>query len=307
MISPLSSAPDRMIPYVRDIDIAYGRCDVVSPLIRRVTANNPSAFTFKGTGTYIVGHGAVAVIDPGPDLPDHLAAILAATAGESVSHIFITHHHADHSPLAKALSAATGARIWGCAVKDAPAESELRLEAGYDDFTPDISICGGAVIEGAGWTLEAIPTPGHTSNHLCYALREENALFSGDHIMGWSTTVVTPPDGDMGDYMRSLDLVRARRFSTLWPTHGPPVRDVDAFVEAYGAHRRDREGQILGRLAAGETLIRVMVPTLYAATPPALWPAAARSVHAHMIELVRSGRVVTQGNPTLESEYRLAT
>jgi glyoxylase-like metal-dependent hydrolase (beta-lactamase superfamily II) len=294
------------IPYVRDIDIAYGRCDHVSPLIRRVTANNPGPFTYLGTGTYIVGHGAVAVIDPGPDMPDHLDAILAATAGEQVSHILITHHHADHSPLARALSAATGAKVWGCPVVSTPVEGELKLEAGYDDFTPDVSVCGGAVIEGAGWTMEAIPTPGHTSNHICYALREENALFCGDHIMGWSTTVITPPDGDMGDYLRSLETVRARGFSTLWPTHGPPIREPGPFIDAYIDHRRAREAQILERLIAGETQIKAMVPALYAAVNPALWPAAARSVHAHMIELVRSGRVAVDGAPELGSDYRLA-
>jgi len=294
-----------MIPYVRDIDIAYGRCDRVSPLIRRVTANNPGPFTFKGTGTYIVGQGVVAVIDPGPDMPDHLDAILAATAGERVSHIVITHHHADHSPLARALSAATGAKVWGCAVATKPIEGEVKLEAGYDDFTPDVSVCGGAVIKGEGWTLEAIPTPGHTSNHICYALLEENALFCGDHIMGWSTTVITPPDGDMGDYLRSLETVRTRGFSTLWPTHGPPIREVDAFIGAYIDHRRAREAQILERLAAGETQITAMVPTLYATVNPALWPAAARSVHAHILELVKSGRVVVDGEPGLGSDYRL--
>jgi glyoxylase-like metal-dependent hydrolase (beta-lactamase superfamily II) len=296
-----------MIPYVRDIDIAYGRCDSVSPLIRRVTADNPGPFTFKGTGTYIVGHGAVAVIDPGPDLPDHLDALLAATAGERVSHIVITHHHLDHSPLARALSAATGAKVWGCAVATAAVEEDIKLEAGHDEFVPDNSVCGGAVIAGEGWTLEAIPTPGHTSNHICYALREENALFSGDHIMGWSTTVITPPDGDMGDYFRSLDLVRARGFDTLWPTHGPPIREVDTFIGAYIEHRVDRERQILDRLAAGDSLIKEMVPILYAQVDPRLWPAAARSVHAHMIELVKSGRAVTDGAAELGAAYRLAS
>ena len=295
-----------VIPYVREIDIAYGRCDQVSPLIRRVTANNPGPFTFMGTGTYIVGHGEVAVIDPGPDIAAHLAAIQAAIPGERVSHILVTHHHLDHSPLARPLSAITGAQVWGRAVKTPVVEDAVKLEAGYDQFTPDIALEGGEVIEGAGWTFEAVHTPGHTSNHICYALREENALFSGDHIMGWSTTVVTPPDGNMGDYMRSLAKVGERRFSTLWPTHGPPIREVEPFLDAYAAHRRDRERQIVERLAAGDTRIKAMVPTIYAAVDPRLYPAAAHSVLAHMIELVKSGQVVTEGPPGLDSDYRLA-
>ena len=296
-----------MIPYVRDIDIAYGRCDRVSPLIRRVTADNPGPFTFRGTGTYIVGHGAVAVIDPGPDMPEHLDAIMAATEGERVTHILITHHHADHSPLARPLATKTGATIYGCAVAGhAAVETGIQLEAGHDHFVPDISVCGGETITGAGWTIEAIPTPGHTSNHICYALAQENALFSGDHIMGWSTTVITPPDGDMGDYLRSLETIRARRFATLWPTHGPPITDVDPFIGAYIDHRRMRERDILARLAAGDTSIKAMVPTLYAAVDSRLWPAAAHSVLAQMLELVKTGRVACDGPAGLDGVYRLA-
>jgi glyoxylase-like metal-dependent hydrolase (beta-lactamase superfamily II) len=294
-----------MIPYVRDLDFEYGRCDVVSPLIRRVIAGNPGPFTYLGTGTYIVGHGEVAVIDPGPDDPAHLRAILRAVEDERVSHILVTHHHADHSPLARALKRATGAKVWGCAVAKAAVEGEVKLEAGYDDFTPDISVCGGRRIEGVGWTIEAIPTPGHTSNHICYALEEENALFSGDHIMGWSTTVITPPDGDMGDYLASLEAVKVRGFDTLWPTHGPPIRDVEPFIAAYIVHRRERERQILGELTRGKTRIKAMVPRLYASVDQRLWPAAAHSVLAHMIELVKTGRAATDGPPGLDSDYRL--
>ena len=295
-----------MIPFVRDIEFEYGAVDQVSPLIRRVVARNPGPFTYFGTGTYIVGRGEVAVIDPGPDLPEHLAAILKAVDGERVSHILVTHHHSDHSPLAGPLAAATGATIYGCAVAGKPVEGGIRLEAGYDDFTPQVSVCGGATLSGPGWTIEAIPTPGHTSNHICYALNEENALFSGDHIMGWSTTVITPPDGDMGDYMASLEKIAARNFATLWPTHGPPVREVGVFIDAYIAHRREREAQILARLAAGDHSIKAMVPTLYAAVDQRLWPAAAHSVLAHMIELVRSGRATSDGPPKIDSRYRPA-
>ena len=297
-----------MIPYVREIQFDYGACDQVSPLIRRVVADNPGPFTYKGTGTYIVGRGEVAVIDPGPDLPAHLDAILAAVAGERVTHILVTHHHSDHSPLAGPLKAATGAPIYGCAVARSQARDSVITEAGSDDdFTPDISICGGgAVFSGPGWTLEAIATPGHTSNHICFALREENALFSGDHIMGWSTTVVSPPDGDMTAYMQSLDLVRARGFSTLWPTHGPPVTEVDPFIAAYIDHRRAREAQVLKAVSEGHGRIKAMVPVLYAEVDPRLHPAAARSVLGHMIDLVRRGVVTTDGEPGLDSDYRLA-
>ncbi len=295
-----------MIPYVREIDFEYGRVDQVSPLIRRVIANNPGPFTYVGTGTYIVGRGEVAVIDPGPDLDDHLAAILAAVDGERISHILVTHHHADHSPLSRPLAARTGARVYGRAVADAPVEGSIRLEAGYDRFVPDVTVDSGTVLAGPGWTIEALHTPGHTSNHICYALREENALFSGDHIMGWSTTVITPPDGDMGDYLASLEAVRSREFSTLWPTHGAPITEPAPFVAAYAEHRRDRERQILARLAAGDQTIKAMVPVIYAAVDPRLHPAAAHSVLAHMIELVRTGRVVGDGPPGLESRYKPA-
>ncbi|HEX2559707.1 MBL fold metallo-hydrolase [Phenylobacterium sp.] len=299
-----------MIPYVRDIQFEYGRCDEVSPLIRRVVANNPGPFTFTGTGTYIVGRGQVAVIDPGPDQPEHLEAILAAVEGERVTHILITHHHSDHSPLAKPLQERTGAPIYGCAVEDKAVadDSKVRTEAGHDlGFAPDVSLCGGGqVIEGKGWTVEAIATPGHTSNHICYALKEENACFTGDHIMGWSTTVITPPDGDMSDYFRSLDLIKSRGFSTLWPTHGPPVRDVTPFIDAYIAHRRSREAQVEKAVRDGYHRIRDMVPVLYADVDPRLHPAAARSVFGHMIDLVRQGRLVTDGEASIDGEYRPA-
>ena len=296
-----------MIPYVREIDIEYGRCDQVSPLIRRVTADNPGPFTFKGTGTYIVGQGEVAVIDPGPDDPAHLEAILAAIPGERVSAIVITHHHSDHSPLAEPLKKRTGAPIYGCAVVGHEEEDtgEVKMEAGHDhDFRPDISLCVGGEVSGPGWTLEAIPTPGHTSNHICYALKEENACFTGDHIMGWSTTVITPPDGDMTDYLASLDRIRARGFATLWPTHGPPVRDVDAFIAAYIEHRQERVDQILNALKAGPARIRELVPTLYADVDARLHPAAARSMLAAMIHLVRQGVLAADSEPGPDSVYR---
>jgi glyoxylase-like metal-dependent hydrolase (beta-lactamase superfamily II) len=296
-----------MIPFVREISFEYGVCEQVSPLIRRVIAENPGPFTYVGTGTYIVGQGEVAVIDPGPAMDEHLQAILRAIEGERVTHIFLTHHHLDHSPLAAPLAARTGATIYGCPLRTAHGPAEVQMEAGDDDaFRVDVPVCEGGMIEGRGWTIEAIPTPGHTSNHICYVLREENALFCGDHIMGWSTTVISPPDGDMGDYFRSLETIKARGFDTLWPTHGPPIREPGPFIDAYIAHRRAREAQILDALGGGMTGIREMVPVLYKDVDPRLHPAAAHSVLAHMIQLVGEGRVKTDGEPTVDADYRLA-
>ncbi len=295
-----------MIPFVQDIDFEYGVVDEVSPLIRRVVANNPGPFTFKGTGTYIVGRGEVAVIDPGPDRTDHLKALLAAVEGERVTHILTTHTHADHSPLSMALARETGATIYG---RPDPSDGEagVRVEEASDDaFRPDVIVADGQGLAGPGWTLEAITTPGHISNHVCYALAEENALFSGDHVMGWSTTVISPPDGDMGAYYASLDKIAERGFATLWPTHGPPITEVAPFLAAYKAHRLDRERQILEQLAAGHGRIREMVPVMYAAVDSRLHPAAAHSVLAHMIHLTRQGLVTTVGEPGPESVYRLA-
>ncbi|MFZ4604708.1 MAG: MBL fold metallo-hydrolase [Caulobacter sp.] len=296
-----------MIPFVREVTFEYGVVDRLTPLIRRVVAKNPGPFTYLGTGTYIIGNGDVAVIDPGPDMDDHLEAILAATAGERITHIFVTHNHMDHSPLARPLAARTGATIYACAKQGVATESEVRMEAGDDrTFVPDIGLCDGGTFPGAGWTMEAIPTPGHTSNHICYALLEENALFCGDHIMGWSTTVISPPDGDMGDYFASLERVKAREFTTLWPTHGPPITEPGPFVQAYIDHRRDREAQIVAALKAGFTQIKPMVAELYKAVDVRLHPAAAHSVMAHMVQLVKEGRVLCDGAPGLDSAYRLA-
>jgi glyoxylase-like metal-dependent hydrolase (beta-lactamase superfamily II) len=296
------------IPFVRDMTFQYGEAQQLSPLIRRVVANNPGPFTFRGTGVYIVGRGEVAVIDPGPDEPTHIAALQRALAGEHVSHIFVTHRHLDHCPAARPLASATGAKIYASGIAAKRSDDDFVAEAGDDlGFKPDIAVGDGDVFRAAGWTLEAVFTPGHTSDHMCLALAEENALFSGDHIMGWSTTVVSPPDGDMEAYLASLDKVQARNFATLWPTHGPPVREVGAFIEAYRAHRMDREAQILERLRAGQSRIKDMVPVIYADVDPRLYPAAAHSVLAHLIRLVEIGRVRCEGEPGLASAYALSS
>ena len=295
-----------MIPFVRAFDFDYGRVDEVSPRIRRVVAQNPGPFTFTGTGTYIVGRGEVAVIDPGPDLPSHLQALLAAVAGERVSHVLVTHTHADHSPLARPFANAVGARILAARPPSAHGPAEARVEEDDDQaFHPDSILEGGERLQGPDWTLEAIATPGHASNHMAFALLEENALFSGDHVMGWSTTVVAPPDGDMGAYYESLDAVAARGFATLWPTHGPPVREPAPFLAAYKAHRLARERQILERLAAGDHTIAELVPQIYAEVDQRLWPAASQSVLAHLLHLHRQGVVEAQPEPGPLARFRL--
>ena len=301
-----------MIPFVRQFDFAYSRADRVSPLIQRVIADNPGPFTFTGTGTYIVGRdsptASVAVIDPGPPDEVHLQAILRALEGRQVSHILVTHTHRDHAPLARPLAEATGAPILAAA----PPAFETHASAGMDeedddtDFRPDHVLSDGERIMGDGWTLRTLATPGHASNHLAFVLEEERALFSGDHVMGWSTTVVAPPDGDMTDYFASLDRVMAEGFETIWPTHGPPVTRVAPFMAAYRAHRLEREDQVLARLAAGDLTISQMVPSLYAAVDSRLWPAASLSVHAHLIKLVREGRVTADPAPDLDARYALA-
>ena len=292
-----------MIPYVREMTFEYGRADQVSPLIMRVVADNPGPFTYLGTGTYLVGDRALAVIDPGPLLDGHLAALTRAIAGRPVSHIFTTHTHADHSPLAHPLKALTGALIVG---RSSP-RREGGEEAEEGAFRPDVEVEDGQAVAGEGWTLEAVVTPGHASNHVAYALPQENALFCGDHVMGWSTTVVSPPDGDMGDYYDSLAKVHARGFATLWPTHGPPITEVAPFLDAYREHRLKREAQILRELARGPRTIAEMTPRLYVGVDPKLHGAAGRSMLAHLILMTRQGRVVAEGGPTMTATYSLAS
>jgi glyoxylase-like metal-dependent hydrolase (beta-lactamase superfamily II) len=287
-------------PFVRDFDPEPGRVDPVSPLVRRVLAPNPGRFTFRGTGTYLVGHGEVAVIDPGPDDPTHVAALLDALAGETVTHILVTHTHGDHSPAARALQAATGAPTYGYGPHppaDRAGDDATPVEERADlRFRPDVVLGEGDVVAGTGWTLEALHTPGHISNHLCFALPEESTLFSGDHVMGWSTTVIPPPDGDLGAYLTHLRRLLDRDDRRYLPTHGAPVDDPHPLVRWLVAHRERRTEQILERLLAGDTTIERIVPVLYADVDPALHPAAARSVLAHLRHLRAEGQVAADGD-----------
>lgn len=270
-----------------------GEADRTEPLVRRVLAANPSAFTFTGTESYIVGAGSeVAVIDPGPLEDDHIAALLAAIGDAKVTAIVCTHTHRDHSPAAAPLAEKTGAPIIGCApfslTDDGP-----RSDASFDPtYAPDRVLGDGETISGPDWTLTAIATPGHTSNHLCYALEESGALFTGDHVMGWSTSVVSPPDGDMTAYMASLQKLHDREDRVYYPAHGPEVTNPRQLVRGMIGHRRQRENQILRQIEAGHTRIPEMVPQMYKGVDQRLWPAAERSVLAHLIDLERRGRVI---------------
>jgi glyoxylase-like metal-dependent hydrolase (beta-lactamase superfamily II) len=295
--------PPPALPLSRDIDFAYGVPDRLSPLVRRVVAHNPNMFTFTGTGTHLVGGREVAVVDPGPDLPDHVAAVVDALEGARVSHILVTHTHRDHSPAAPLLQERTGAPTYGWGPHPTGGAHEGAEEAGDTEFVPDVTIAHGEVIGGPGWTIECLHTPGHISNHVCYALAEERGVFTGDHVMSWSTSVVSPPEGHMGDYFSSLELLLNRDDEIYWPTHGPPVRDPKALVRAFIAHRRYREDQILDCLAAGHTTIDAMVPIIYADVAPELHPAAARSTYAHLLYLVEMGRVRADGAASPSARY----
>jgi glyoxylase-like metal-dependent hydrolase (beta-lactamase superfamily II) len=295
------------IPFRRELSFEYGRLEPVAPMIRRIVARNPSPFTFRGTGTYVVGEGEVAVIDPGPDLPEHVDAILAGLSGERVTHILITHTHRDHSPAAQPLKEATDAPTYGFGPHAGGKRGEPAVEEGGDwDFVPDRTLRDGELITGRGWVFEAVHTPGHTSNHLCFALPESGILFSGDHVMGWSTSVIAPPDGDMAAYMASLDKLLGRGDAVYWPTHGPAITEPHDHVRAFIAHRREREAGILDCLRAGVGQIDAIVERLYVGLQPGLRRAAGRSVYAHLIDLVARGAVESDGPPSLESRYRIA-
>lgn len=305
-------------------DVEYGRVEQVSPLIRRVIAENPSKFTYRGTGTYIVGRGDVVVIDPGPRLDSHRAALAAALEGERVRAILVTHCHSDHSPLAAWLREESGAPTLAYGPHPPPGPDDLLADDDDDDdadddpgeivieeatdhaFEPTDRVSDGDVVVGAGGlTMTAVHTPGHTSNHVCWTLDEESVLFTGDHVMGWSTTVVSPPDGDMASYMASLRRVAGRGDATLWPTHGPARDDGREYVSALAAHRIAREAAVLDAVRDGHARIRDIVELLYVDVRKELHKPARRSVWAHLVKLAGEGVVGVEdgGRPHLASRY----
>lgn len=293
------------IPFRKDMTFEYGVADQVAPLVRRVVARNPGHYTLHGTNTYIVGRGRVAVIDPGPLMEDHIAALIAAVEGEEVENIIVTHTHHDHSPAARPLQEAVGGVISGALPKPVP-EGAKTTESIHREFVPDRKLVDGDSFSGDGWTLEAVHTPGHMSNHMCLALAEQGILFTGDHIMGWNTTVVSPPDGSMRDYMGSLERCLARNDRTYWPAHGPAINDPMPFVRAYRTHRRMREGEILRCIETGAVTLPAMVETMYQHIPAVMHHAAARSVLAHLEHMVETGRVAADGAVTPEAVFSLA-
>ena len=284
------------LPLDRNFDAPYGECLQVAPRIARLLAPNPGPFTFKGTGVYILGERDVAVVDPGPDIPAHINALKRALAGKRVTHILITHTHRDHSPAAAALKAFCRAKAYAYGPHRGGDEDAVRVEEGGDwDFVPDVRVKDRDVLECDGFAIECVFTPGHTSNHMCFALKEEQALFTGDHVMGWSTTVVAPPDGDMAAYRASLEKLLGRDDRVLWPTHGGPVRNPKALLRALRDHRAEREEQILSCLRQNISTVPEIVARLYADVDRRLHPAAARTVLAHLIQLQNESRVQRTG------------
>jgi glyoxylase-like metal-dependent hydrolase (beta-lactamase superfamily II) len=299
------------VPFNRDFPLKPGVVEEVMPGVRRVLCGNPSPFTFTGTVSYIVGRGKVAIIDPGPDNAAHAQALLDAVKGETVTHIVVTHTHNDHSPNTPRIKAATGAPVYAEGVHRASRpryESEKHNpESGADrDFKPDVTLRDGDVIEGDGWRLEAVATPGHTANHMAFAWPERELTFIGDHVMGWSTSIVAPPDGSMVDYMESLERLTQRKEHLYFSGHGPEIPNAQKFVRFLIRHRKAREASILHRLGKSEADIPTIVRASYIGIDPRLMNAAGYSVLAHLEDLVARGVVATDGDPVIGGSYRLA-
>lgn len=289
---------------------AYGEAVVVAPEVMRITVNNPSAFTFHGTNSYLVGRDTLAVIDPGPEDDAHLAALIRAIAGRPVSHIFVSHTHVDHSPLTRRLAERTGATV----LAEGPHRPARPLRigeinpldaSGDSDFMPDVTLADDELVEGDGWALRAIHTPGHTANHVSFALEGTGMLFSADHVMAWSTSIVAPPDGAMSDYMASLDRLLGRDDRLFLPGHGGPVTQPAAFMRGLKAHRKMRERAIIERLRGGDRTIPEMVAAIYRDTDPRLFGAAGLSVLAHLEDLVGRGIAASEGEPSIDGVFFL--
>ena len=324
------------IAFNTDFKPVYGQVDELSPLIRRVVAENPNPFTFTGTGVYLLGRGSVAIIDPGPTLDTHIDAVIGALEpGESITHLLVTHTHSDHTAGVAKVVERTGATTYGFGPHGpvpehdpldtvsfdeyftaeekeefdkqwADTPDELKREGPDVDFQPDVTVGDGDVIEGPGWTVEVVHTPGHTSNHVCFGLREEKVLFTGDHVMGWATSVISPPDGDLFDYFNSLRKLLERDDERFWPTHGPAIEDPKTYVQSFIDHRLNRERQIVEALSSGLSTIKEIVPTMYADVDKRLWRAAANSVYSHLLALHRDGRATTDGEPSLTASWSLS-
>lgn len=288
-------------------DAPAGALRRVSPLVRRIIAPNPGAFTYRGTCSYIVGEGDVAIVDPGPADASHIEALLSAVKGERLRYLLVTHTHRDHSPAARILKERTGATIAGCARYAPPPDLQLTgpgLDASHDrSYAPDLTLADGDRLAIGGLEIEAAATPGHTVNHLCFALAEERSLFTGDHVMGWATTVIAPPDGSMRDYLASLEKLRGRDDRLYWPAHGGPVTEPQRYLRALLHHRRQREAAILERLEAGDETIAAMVARIYEGFDSQLQRAAALSVFAHLEDLIERGLARADGPPRLEARY----
>ena len=285
-------------------NIQYGISTTIRPGIRRVMAHNPGPFTYHGTGTYIVGSGNVAVIDPGPNIPDHINALIHELEGERISHILITHTHLDHSPAAKILKKITGASTYGFGPHGGDKGPSVEEGADYE-FIPDFELRDGQIIEGGDYTFEVIHTPGHTSNHVCFELKESRILFPGDHVMGWSTTIVSPPDGDMAAYRNSLKLLMGRNNDFFLPTHGPAIDNPKSYLAYLIAHRDQREISILDCIEQGISRVSDMVKKLYTDVDPRLHNAAQRSVLAHLLQLINEGKITADdAEISLKSDFR---
>jgi glyoxylase-like metal-dependent hydrolase (beta-lactamase superfamily II) len=292
-----------MLNFDTEFSPEYGKTEIISPLIRRITAQNPSPYTFKGTGTYIIGHGTVAIIDPGPKLNSHIQALKTALKGETVSHILITHNHKDHSPAAKELADYFKTKTYGFNIARQQ-YSGHGAEEGLDrDFIPDNIIVDGDQIINEGWSIDVIHTPGHLSNHLCFALRDEKALFTGDHIMGWSSTVILPPDGNMQDYLNSLKKLLLRDDEIYYPTHGKPIKNPTDYVENLLKHRLNREQDIINAIKSGSNHINQMIKTIYPELPLYLHDAASKTLLAHLIRLTEAKEITCNETPSLRSFY----